>query len=152
MSLKQLFEKYRDVIPYLFFGVCTTAVNVVVYWVCAHTFGLNTMISTITAWVLAVLFAYITNRKWVFRSEVHSSKEIIKEICSFFGCRIVTGVIDWGCMFFFVTLIGFNDVIVKFLANVIVIILNYMASKLIIFQKSEIYEKASMRKINKRNR
>lgn len=135
MNFKELFNKYKDVIPYLFFGVCTTVVNVATYWVCAHWLGCGTMVSTIIAWVLAVLFAYITNRKWVFHSEAHGRTEIMKEICSFFGCRLATGVVDWGCMFIFVDLLSWNDVVIKFAANILVIILNYIASKLIIFKK-----------------
>ena len=135
MNLKKIIQKYKDVIPYLFFGVCTTLVNVVVYWVCAHPFNFNIMVSTIIAWVLAVLFAYITNRKWVFHSEAKTRKEVIKEIVSFFGCRLATGVVDWACMFIFVKILGWNDVVIKFAANVLVIILNYIASKLLIFRK-----------------
>lgn len=135
MSIKQLFRKYKDVIPYLFFGVCTTLVNVIVYWLCAHPLKLGTMPSTIIAWILAVLFAYVTNRKWVFHSEATGSREVTKEIASFFGCRLATGIIDWLCMFVFVQVLDWNDVIVKFAANVLAIILNYVASKLIIFRK-----------------
>ena len=134
--MKDLYEKYKDVIPYLFFGVCTTLVNVIAYWLCAHPLNLGTMRSTIIAWILAVLFAYITNRKWVFHSEAHSSKEIIKEMISFFGCRLATGVVDWGCMYFFVEVLHWNDLIVKLAANLLMIVLNYVASKLVIFKKS----------------
>ena len=84
MNIKKLYDKYRDVIPYLFFGVLTTVVNVVGYWVAAHPFRWSVMPSTIFAWVLAVLFAYITNRKWVFHSTAKGSKEILKEMVSFF--------------------------------------------------------------------
>ena len=87
--------KYKDVLPYLFFGVCTTLVNVVVYWGCAHLLSFRTMVSTIIAWIMAVLFAYITNRKWVFKSLAKTKTEIVREILSFFGCRIATGVVDW---------------------------------------------------------
>ncbi len=135
-ELKILILKYKDVIPYLFFGVCTTVVNVVAYWLCAHVIRLNVMLSTIIAWVLAVLFAYITNRKWVFKSTACTNREIMREILSFFGCRIATGVIDWLCMFVFVELMGLSDVIIKVLANILVIILNYLASKLIIFKRA----------------
>ena len=131
----KLLEKYRDVIPYLFFGVCTTLVNVIVYWACAHILSLNTMVSTVLAWILAVLFAYITNRKWVFYSEAVTFGEITKEVVSFFGCRLATGVVDWACMWIFVELLGFNDVIIKITTNILVIILNYIASKLVIFRK-----------------
>lgn len=135
VNFEKLLKKYKDVIPYLFFGVCTTLVNVAAYWVCAHPLSLNTMASTVIAWVLAVLFAYITNRNWVFHSEASTSSEIAKEITSFFGCRLATGIVDWSCMFIFVELLNWNDVIVKFAANVLVIILNYVASKLIIFRE-----------------
>ncbi len=133
--LKDLIRKYRDVIPYLFFGVCTTAVNVVVYWLCAHPMHLGTMLSTVLAWVLSVLFAYVTNRKWVFHSEAQGRREIGREIASFFGCRLATGIVDWLCMFLFVEVLGLNDLFIKLAANVIVIVLNYVASKLLIFRK-----------------
>ena len=135
MDFKSLYEKYKDLIPYAFFGVCTTAVNVVSYWIFARLLGCPVMFSTIVAWILAVLFAYVTNRKWVFHSEAEGSKEILKEMVSFFLCRLATGVLDWLCMFVFVDLLHWNDVLIKFLANVLVIILNYVASKLVIFRR-----------------
>jgi len=82
--MRSLVEKYKDIIPYLFFGVCTTLVNVVVYWLMAHLFGTGVMVSTIVAWIAAVLFAYVTNRKWVFHSEANTRETIVKEIISFF--------------------------------------------------------------------
>ena len=133
--LKKLIKKYWDVIPYLFFGVCTTLVNVATYWICAHPLSLGIMASTVIAWILAVFFAYVTNRKWVFHSEAHGVNEVSKEIVSFFGCRLATGVVDWLCMFVFVELLNINDVVVKVAANIIVIVLNYIASKLVIFKQ-----------------
>ena len=124
--------KYKDIIPYLFFGVCTTVVNVISYWGFAHLLTFNVMASTIFAWILAVLFAYVTNRKWVFKSTAFSKRAIIREIISFFGCRTATGIMDWLCMFIFVELLKFDDMVIKIIANVIVVILNYVASKLII--------------------
>ncbi|WP_255342823.1 GtrA family protein [Oribacterium sp. FC2011] len=128
--------QYKDVIPYLFFGVCTTLVNTATYWVCAHVFILNTMVSTTIAWILAVLFAYFTNRKWVFHSESKTLKMVLREVISFFGCRIATGAVDWICMFIFVQVFALKDVLVKLSTNILVIILNYIASRLIIFKKS----------------
>lgn len=141
MNLKKLYNKYKDVIPYLFFGVCTTVINVVVYWLMAHPLGMGTTISTLIAWLVAVIFAYVTNRKWVFHSKAKKRNEILEEIGSFFTCRIGTGIVDWVIMLLFVDLIGFNDVIIKFLANVIVIILNYIASKFIIFNTENLLKK-----------
>lgn len=130
----KLFEKNKEIIPYVFFGVLTTIVNMVVYWIAAHHLVLPVMVSTVIAWIAAVLFAYVTNRKWVFHSQAEGIKEIAQEIVSFFACRLATGVADWACMFIFVDLLHFNDVIIKAAANVLVIILNYVASKLVIFK------------------
>lgn len=134
MNINKTYQEYKNLIPYAFFGVLTTVVNMIVFWVMAHPLGVSVMASTVVAWIVAILFAYITNRKWVFRSEAHTQKEVVKEITSFFTCRLTTGVIDWMCMFIFVDLLRFNDVVIKFIANLIVIILNYVASKLIIFR------------------
>ena len=132
--LMQLIKKYKDILLYGIFGVLTTVVNIATYWVAAHPLGLSVMVSTIIAWIAAVLFAYVTNRKWVFHSQAQGTKEIVQELVSFFACRLATGVVDWACMFIFVDLLHFNDVIIKAAANVLVIILNYVASKLVIFK------------------
>lgn len=134
-KIKKLYEQYKDVIPYLFFGVCTTAVNIVSYAFFAHVLNAGTTASTILAWFFAVLFAYLTNRKWVFKSEAKTSKEIIREVSEFFGFRFATGVLDWLIMVVFVDGFHLNDVIIKAIANIIVIVLNYIASKLVIFAK-----------------
>ncbi len=133
-KIKCLFEKYRPVLLYLIFGVLTTLINVGTYWVVAHPMGYSVMVSTIIAWILAVLFAYITNRRWVFNSTATTSSTIIKEFAAFITCRITTGIFDGLSMFIFVDVFHFNDVLIKLLANIIVIILNYIASKLIIFK------------------
>ena len=87
------------------------------------------MPSTIIAWILAVLFAYVTNRKWVFKSKAQNRREIIREACYFFTCRLATGIVDWGSMFLFVTILQLNDMFSKVVANIVVILLNYIASK-----------------------
>lgn len=135
MDLKKLYEKYKDIIPYAVFGVLTTLVNIAAYWAAAHILKLSTVASTVAAWILAVLFAYLTNRKWVFHSTTHTGAEILKEITSFFAARLLTGLLDVGCMYLFVDVLKFNDFIIKAAANVLVIVLNYAASKLIIFKR-----------------
>ena len=134
MNIKNLWDKYRDILPYGVFGVLTTIVNIGTYWFFAHPVGGSVMVSTVLAWIASVLFAYLTNRKWVFHSEARTGKEVGKEIVSFFSCRLATGVLDWVCMFVFVDLCGWNDVLIKCVANVLVIVLNYVASKLVIFR------------------
>ena len=137
MNLKELFSKYSHIIAYGVFGVLTTLANIVVYWIMAHVFHLGTMPSTLVAWVSAVLFAYVTNRKWVFHSEASGRKSILKELVSFFACRIATGVLDWVCMYVFVDVLHINDMFIKVSVNILVIILNYVASKLVIFKKKK---------------
>ena len=132
--IKQYWDKYKDVILYLVFGVFTTVVNIVSYWLCAHVLGLGVMASSVIAWALAVFFAYVTNRTMVFHSSATGKGEILKEIGSFFACRLGTGVADWVIMFVFFTVLHFNDMIFKIGNNFIVIVLNYVLSKFVIFK------------------
>ena len=136
-SIVRLINKYRDVIPYAIFGVLTTIVNVITYWIAVHLFLLPVMVGTIFAWTIAVSFAYVTNRRWVFHSGSKGIKAIIAELVSFFICRLATGAVDWLCMFICVDILKYNDVIIKTVANILVIVLNYIASKLIIFKNSK---------------
>lgn len=128
-------EEIKEIVAYLVFGVLTTLVNIVVYWLCAHPLGIKTVPSSVIAWIASVLFAYVTNRIWVFHSETTGKSGIIREVVYFFACRLATGVVDWVFMYVTVDLFGFNDVIMKIIANVVVVILNYIASKLLIFRK-----------------
>ena len=132
--LKDMLVKYRSFILYAFFGVCTTLVNIIVYYICSYVLNLSTIISTAISWFLAVLFAYVTNRKWVFESHVLNTKEVTKEITSFFSCRLLTGLLDIGIMYICVDILKWNDMIIKMTSNILVIVLNYVASKLIIFK------------------
>ena len=139
MKIPMLADKSRkeikEIVAYLVFGVLTTLVNIVVYWLAAHPLGIKTVPSSVIAWIASVLFAYITNRIWVFHSETTGKSGIIREVAYFFACRLATGVVDWVFMYVTVDLLHFNDVWMKIIANVIVVILNYIASKLWIFKK-----------------
>lgn len=134
-KIKTLLKKYKSLISYAFFGVCTTAVNVVTYYVCFNIAGLSNILSTIIAWILAVLFAYITNKLWVFDSKSFDKNVLIKEIPAFFGCRLATGVLDVVIMFLAVDIAQSNGTVWKIISNILVIVINYIASKLIIFKK-----------------
>ena len=133
--MEKYWDKYKDIILYLIFGGLTTAVNIAVYWVSVHVLGTGVMFGTVAAWVLAVLFAYLTNRELVFHSSASGGREILKEIGSFFACRLGTGVMDWVIMFVFVTVLHFDDMVIKILSNIIVIVLNFILSKFVIFKK-----------------
>ena len=137
MNLSELFQRYKSQILYLFFGGCTTLVNVVVYGLCAHAANLSTTLSIVIAWAASVLFAYLTNRTWVFESQARTAGEILREMGSFFLGRTATGVLDWAIMFVCVDRLGLPDMPIKLLSNVVVIVLNYVLSKLFIFAKKE---------------
>ena len=132
--MKELWLKYKEVIAYLFFGVLTTVVNFIVYFACTDLFHIHYLISNVISWVAAVLFAYLTNRKWVFESKVTGKAAIIKEFTAFVSCRLFSGVMDLGIMFVGVDILGISDKITKFLTQVVVVVLNYVFSKLIIFK------------------
>lgn len=133
--MKRFDQKSKDIILYAVFGVLTTGVNIVSYCLFAYVFRMGTMPSTVLAWLAAVMFAYMTNRKWVFHSQVQNGCSFLKEMIYFFTCRLLTGVVDLACMFLFVERLHMNDVLIKIIANIIVIILNYVASKYVIFKK-----------------
>ena len=135
IRLKQLFIRYKEMILYLFFGGCTTLVNIIVYYICAHLLSLATVPATVIAWILSVAFAYVTNRIYVFESRSRGFAAILREIGAFVSCRLLTGVMDLAIMYICVDLLHFNDLIIKIISNILVSVLNYIASKLLIFRK-----------------
>ena len=122
----------REVLAYLVFGVLTTLVNIVVFAILTRALSVGTVVSNIIAWFLSVLFAYVTNRRWVFGTRGDS---VLKEAATFFTGRIGTGVLDTAMMFVTVDLFGWNDIVMKVFVNVIVIILNYVISKFLVFRR-----------------
>lgn len=134
-TLKQLFYQYKEPITYLFWGVMSTIANVVTYWICYDVCHISNMASTLVAWIVAVIMAFITNKLWVFESRNTSWEEDLKEFFSFIGFRIVSEIFDLGIMYWAVDLMGMNGLFWKIVANVIVVILNYIFSKFIIFKK-----------------
>lgn len=131
----QLVKKYWSIISYLFFGVVTTVVNMVVYYLCYHLWGISSDLSTVIAWVLAVLTAFLTNKPFVFGSHDWSPKVLLPEAGSFFGCRLGSGLVELVLMHITVEMLGWPGMLMKLLVNVIVVILNYVASKLLVFRK-----------------
>ena len=131
----QLAKKYWSIISYLFFGVVTTVVNMVVYYLCYHLWGISSDLSTVIAWVLAVLTAFLTNKPFVFGSHGWSPKVLLPEAGSFFGCRLGSGLVELVLMHITVEMLGLPGMLMKLLVNVIVVILNYVASKLLVFRK-----------------
>lgn len=134
-QIVELMEKYKSFVAYAVFGVFTTIVNIVAYNVCYYNLEFSNTLSNIAAWILAVTFSYLTNKVWVFDSKSWKWKVLRKEIPAFISCRLATGVIDLVIMFVCVDLLGLHAMLMKLLSNVLVIILNYVFSKLVIFKK-----------------
>ena len=121
----------RELVLYVVFGAFTFFVNLISYFFFANLLGINYLVSNAIAWFLSVLFAYVTNRTWVFESK---SPNILKEMSLFFGGRIFSGVVDMFLMYAFIDLIAFDSTISKIVVQIIVIVLNYIFSKLIVFK------------------
>mgnify|MGYP003463420585 CR=1 FL=1 len=139
--MKKLYYKYKEIINYLIVGGLTTVVSLGSYYLCVLTFldpntALELQIANIISWICAVLFAYVANRIFVFNSK---NKNILKEMVSFFGARILTLVMEMVIMWFFVTLLRLDSdtwvVIWTFVTQVLIMVFNYIFSKLFVFKK-----------------
>ncbi len=133
--LDPFFQKRKSVILYIFFGGLTTFVSIGTFALCNAVFSINELISNIFSWVAAVTFAYVTNRIWVFRSKT-TGNAVIKEIAAFYGGRITTLIIEEILLLVFVTCLGLNGLVIKTVAQVIVLILNYFISKILVFSEA----------------
>jgi putative flippase GtrA len=135
----RIYKKNEEIINYLIIGFLTTVISLIAYYICVHTFlnpdnGFELQIANIISWIVGVSFAYITNRIIVFKSK---EKNILKECISFVGSRIVTLLLDMFIMFLFVTVFRIDDLIAKIISQIVVIIGNYIISKLFVFKKKK---------------
>lgn len=136
-KIKDLIRRYYDVLAYLFFGVLTTVVNYFVYLPCFNWFGLSAAVSNVIAWVVAVAFAFLTNKPFVFKSHDWSAKVLWPELTKFVGCRVGSGALETAIMFVTVDCLRWNGNWMKLLTNVLVVILNYIGSKLLVFRNKK---------------
>lgn len=148
-KLREIFNKYKEIIMYLIFGVCSTVVSWGSYALFVKLAGLSVELGNILSWVCAVLFAFVTNKLWVFESKSWEPQKAIPEFFTFVGSRLITGIIEMVGVPLLVriglsqTIFGVEGMFSKILVSVIVVILNYVFSKLIIFRnkKEEAEEK-----------
>ena len=136
-KLADIYEAHLEGMRYLVFGAFTTLINIVTYSIFFYLFNISNAISNIIAWIIGVIFAYITNKIIVFDSKTETKNKLLKEISSFVTCRLLTLIVDELIMIITVDKLGFNGLIMKIIANIIVIILNFVLSKLIIFRKDK---------------
>lgn len=136
-------KKYKEIFMYLVFGVATTAVNWIVYTLLVTLVNADVTLSNAVAWFVAVVFAYVTNKLFVFESRDTSLKVLIKEIIAFFGARVASGIVEIVLPAVLINigldqaLLGIEGSAAKFAVSAIVIILNYIFSKLIVFRSKK---------------
>ena len=139
----ELYKEYEEVIRYLIFGVLTTLINLTVKYLLLFTLldaknALELQIAVIISWIVAVIFAYVTNRKYVFKSK---NSNYLKEISSFVIARIVTLILEMFIMWFFITLLKLNNdiwvIFITIISQMLVIIANYIFSKLFVFKSKK---------------
>lgn len=143
-KIKALLKKDRAVLLYLVFGVMTTAVDWGISFLLYYLWGdaieqaeLLVHLADAIAWVCAVLFAFTTNRIWVFESDRHGLLPILAELSAFAGGRVVTFLLQEGIMFLGSTVLGVTPYLMRVAAAVVVVILNYFISKIIVFRRSK---------------
>ena len=134
-KLAEWYRKHREGMRYLIFGALTTIVNIISYALLYYVLKISNATSNIIAWLLGATFAYITNKLYVFESKVTKGKELVKEITYFYGCRLLTLAIDQAIMIFTVDKLSWNALLMKIVANIVVIVLNFVFSKILIFKK-----------------
>lgn len=142
-ALAEWYRKHQEGMRYLVFGALTTVVNIITYTILASLVlkgiendSLRVNISEIIAFIVSVIFAYVTNKLYVFNSKTNGFKDFIREIASFFSCRILTEIISIFMMNAAVWL-SINDILMKVISNIVVIILNFVFSKIWIFKGNQ---------------
>ena len=138
-----MYQKNKEIINYIIFGVLTTAVNWIIYTITTNIMGIDINIANMIAWFGAVLFAYITNKRFVFESKKWNLSLLAKELSLFFGSRILSGIVEIGGFSLLVfiglnqTMFGIKGFVAKAFISVFVIVLNYIFSKLLVFRKKQ---------------
>jgi putative flippase GtrA len=134
-KVRNLIAKYWDILAYLVFGVLTTVVNYLVYLPLYNWVGLSATVTNAVAWVFAVAFAFLTNKPFVFKSHDWSMKTVMPELTKFLGCRIGSGLMETAIIFLTVDLLRFDGNVMKLFTSVLVVAVNYVGSKLLVFTK-----------------
>lgn len=136
-KLKSLFIKYRELISYVFFGGLTTLVSWGSYFVLNEVFHAHYLISQTLSWILAVLFAFVTNKKYVFEDKTSSKNNIIVQLAQFTASRLFSFAVETVLLIITVDVMKMNENIAKIAVSVITVVLNYFTSKFIVFKKTD---------------
>ncbi len=133
--IRSFIHRHMDILSYLFFGVLTTVVNYIVYLPLYNLTDLPASVCNIIAWTLSVAFAYLTNKPFVFKSGDWSKKTVIPELLKFVGCRVGSGFAETAIIFVTVDILRLNGNVIKLAVSILVVIVNYIASKFLVFNK-----------------
>lgn len=128
------YVKHQEGMRYLIFGGVSTIINIIVFMILNY-FGTSTLISNFIAWIISIIFGYVTNKMCVFYSITSSKRKLLQEATSFLGCRIFTLIIDEIYMYITIDILNLNSLLMKIISNIIVIFLNFVFSKIWIFKK-----------------
>lgn len=131
---ERFYKRHKEILLYLLFGGLTMVVSIVSYAICNLKFEINELVANIISWILAVIFAFYTNRIWVFQATTNSFRDLLKQMFSFCSGRIVTLAVEESILFIFITCLQFNSILVKIIAQIVVVVLNYVISKLWVFK------------------
>ncbi|MHC6536974.1 GtrA family protein [Latilactobacillus sakei] len=134
-TIQNLIHRYWEQLMYLVFGVLTTAVNMVVFYLLDQYTGMYYLLSNTVAWFLSVLFAFFTNKTWVFQSKYTTFRDFSREIASFFFFRGISYIMDTAIMFVGISMLHGPNMVVKIIDQFVIILANYIFSKWI-FNKS----------------
>ena len=142
-KLINIYKKNEEILNYLIFGVLTTIISIASYAIFTNIFNIDILISNILSWILSVLFAFVTNKLFVFKSKNNSFKASIVECLKFYASRLFSLGAESLILHVGATILHINDMFVKVFAQVIVIILNYILSKILVFKKNKKSEKVN---------
>lgn len=134
-NIIKIYKKNKEIINYIIFGGFTTLVNFIVYFSFTNLLNIHYLIANIIAWIAAVLFAYVTNRLYVFEKVNIGFKLVFREMCLFFMSRLISGVAETAILFCMIDLFNFGENISKVVVAFVVVILNYIFSKVLVFKK-----------------
>ncbi|MCI9064094.1 MAG: GtrA family protein [Clostridia bacterium] len=136
-KLADWYRKHREAMRYLIFGGLSTVVNIVIFTICFNYIKISTTASNCIAWIISVIFAYITNKIWVFYSKTDNIRQLVKEIISFLGARVFTLVFETIFLIIVIDKLHFNTIFMKIISNILVILMNFVFSKIFIFKKNK---------------
>ena len=133
--IRKTIKKHEDILLYLIFGVLTTVVNWAVYFPLFNYAGTPATAATAISWAVSVAFAFVTNKPIVFKSHDWSAKTVMPELAGFVGCRVGSGLLEMGIILLTVDILRWNGNLMKIFVSVLVVIINYVGSKLLFRKK-----------------